>query len=45
MSGRLKKITNKHIDTENRSMVTGGEGGGGRVKEVKGHVCVAMDGN
>ena len=36
------KETNKHIDTENRLVVTSWEGHGGR---VKGHMCMAMDGN
>ena len=36
---------NKHIDTENRLVVTRQEGGGGRAKGVKGHTCMVMDRN
>ena len=36
--------SNKHIGTENRLVVTGGEGGQ-EVKGVKGHICTVMDGN
>ena len=36
---------NKHIDKENRLVVTKGEEGGRRVKEVKGHISMVMDKN
>ena len=36
---------NKHIHKEKSVVVTRGEGGGGRVKEVKGHICMVTDGN
>ena len=36
---------NKHIDKENRSVVTRGEGGAWRVKGVKGYMCMVMDKN
>ena len=37
--------TNKHIDAENRLVVTREEGGEGRVKQIKGHVCMVTDYN
>ena len=36
---------NKHIDKENRSVVTRGEGDGGRAKAVKGHMCMVTGEN
>ena len=35
----------KHIDKENRLMVSRGKGGKGKVKWVKGHMCMVTDGN
>ena len=35
----------KHVDTENRVMVTRGEGVGEMAKGVKGVNCMVMDGN
>ncbi len=36
---------NKHIDAQNRLVVTKGEEGGGRPKGVKGHIYMVTDGN
>ena len=36
---------NKHMDKENRLLVTRGDRGGGRAKGVKGHIRMAMDKN
>ena len=36
---------NKHIDKENRLVVTRREGAGGRAKGVKEHKCMVMNGN
>ena len=36
---------NKHIDTENGFVVTRGEGDGGSVKGIKGHMCMVTDGH
>ena len=34
---------NKHTDKENRLVVTRGEGDGGRVEAVKGHICMVTE--
>ena len=36
---------NKRIDKENKLVVTRGEGGEGRAKVIKGHICMAVDKN
>ena len=41
---RMWKI-NKHMDKENRLVLTRGEGVGGRAKGVKRNICMVMDGN
>ena len=38
-------MTNKHIETEIRLVVTGGEGGREEAKGVIRHICVGMDCN
>ena len=39
------KQRNKHIDMENRLVVTRKEGDGDRAKGIAGQICTAMDGN
>ena len=40
-----KQNKNKLIDTDNRKVVTSREGGGGKIKWVKGAKYMLMDGN